>query len=236
MKIAVFGDSFCAEYETPPLSFDPPLPPSWYRTLENYGHTVTTFGASASSILYSAQLLEEHANNFDFIVWAVTNPPRLSIKIDQPPYNLHFTSIESHRDADLKDIESQLKCKAAQDYLKYLSNTHEQNLIGRALVEYFLNKYSNLMVVPCFKDPLDAEFNLYDLCCWESNHYFPYTEFHDVCREYWDMRRCHLTTDNNIILGNLIAKNLSPGLFQTSYDNFVLPAGDVSIHFLKKET
>ena len=231
MKIGVFGDSFCAGTVVDYLG------PSWVDMLENYGHNITNFGAGGSSMLFSAQLIESRAKDFDFIIWAATFPPRISIKIDEPPYHLHFSAPKfNFQDGNynLTLPESRLKAKAASDYYTYLMDFDEYCLIGRSLVNYFLNTYDNLLIIPCFHDPIGKNFNLYELCERESKQYFPDTELHIVYKDYVDLRNCHLTLNNNKILADLIANNLKHGIFQTEYSNFTTPSESKETYFQLK--
>lgn len=226
MKIAVFGDSFC---ERVPI----PNQPSWFELLEDYGHKVTSFGQGGSSVIFSAMLLDQHAANFDFMIWAVTNPTRISIAIDEEPGALHFTSADLHTSNKYKK-ETANKIHAAKEYFTHLMEFAEQDLVAASLVHYLQSKYPNLMIIPCFLDPLRAEFNLFDLCAREINHYFPNIDYPEFFQSHTDLRRCHFSLENNKILSNIIAENLKPGIFQTSYNNFVNPSADVGFYFAKK--
>jgi hypothetical protein len=79
------------------------------------------------------------------------------------------------------------------------------------------------MIVPCFPPPLSANFNLYSVCEFETRCYFPGKQIHEVFKDYRDLRAGHLTLENHKILAELINDNLTPGVFQTGYDNFVKP-------------
>lgn len=226
MKIAVFGDSYSEKVSIP-------TQPSWFELLEEHGHQVTSFGSGGSSVLYSAMLLNKHAENFDFLIWAVTNPTRISVVIDESPYTLHFTDIGIHNPHHFKK-ETADKINAADDYFKHLMEFDEQDLIATALVQFMQSKYKNLMIIPCFLDPLRTDFNLFDLCAKEIDYYFPNVDYQEFFQNYTDLRRCHFSIENNRILSNIIAENLYPGVFQTSYDNFVNPSADKEFYFSKK--
>lgn len=226
MKIGIFGDSFC---EKKPI----PNQPSWFELLKRHGHEVTSFGEGGSSVLYSACLIEKHAKDFDLLIWGVTSPTRLSITISEKPHILHFPTIDAHNAKNFKKEETVLKINAVTDYFKYLMDFEEQDLVASALINHLMAKY-NLMIVPCFLDPLKPEFNLFDLCAREIDYYFPGITHDDFFQNYIDLRRCHLSLENNKILSDIIADNLRSGIFQTSYDNFVNPGADKEFYFDKK--
>jgi hypothetical protein len=230
MKIGIFGDSYCERLPDPNK-------PSWFELLQTqFGHSVKCFGEGGSSILFSAKLIEKHYSEFDFIIWAVTNPPRISIEIDEPPYNLHFTNSSHHDPIKFRNLESKYKVKAANDYYNYLLVPDDFHLTAKSLVEYQKNNHDNLMLIPCFFDPLQTEFNLYNLCEWEAKYYFPNIlgGMPEIYKKYGDLRRCHLTMKNNFILAELVSLNLKPGIFQTDYSNFVLPEEEDFDFYWKK--
>jgi hypothetical protein len=120
------------------------------------------------------------------------------------------------------------------DYLKYVFDWPTENFVGRSIVSYIQTMFSNIMVVPCFPPPLEAKFNLYNLSEREINFYFPGKDFSDVFKNYYDTRVGHLTLNNQRILAELINSNLSPGVFQTSYNNFPDPTQPLEEIFQKR--
>jgi len=228
MRIGIFGDSYCDKN----IDFNQP---SWFELLTHHGHKVISLGEGGSSVLFSAMLLDKHANEFDFLIWAVTEPLRLSITISEPPYILHFNQGNIYNSDKFKKEETISKIDAVGKYFKHLLEFDDQDLISSALVNYMMLKHNNLMVIPCFFDPLRLDFNLFNLCSKEIDYYFPNISYEKFFQTYSDLRRCHLTIENNKILADIIAENLKPGIFQTNYDNFVMnPSADKRFYFKKK--
>lgn len=225
MDIGVFGDSFCEKTRDPGS-------PSWFELLESRGHTVTSYGAAGSSILYSARLLYDNYYRHHFLIWCVTNSPRISIPIKELPGHLHFPTPLDYPSKHFS-AETRHKIDLANDWFKYLLDLEDCNLIGRALVSHSLQQYYNLMVIPCFPAPLTTEFNLYDLCSKEAQVYFPGKDLLAIQETHRDLRRCHLSRENNQKLAEIVADNLQPGIFQTDYSNFVTPTADVTTYFRK---
>lgn len=232
MKIGIFGDSYCHDYDSMGAGNY-----SWYNVLRSYGHEVTTFGSSGSSLLWSAKKINQHYGKFDFIIWVITNPMRISIDLDESPYNIHLTTPDEKplwAVRQLKLESSKNKLQAVDMWFKYLMDIDEQLLTSKALLHLYKNTYDNLLMVPAFYDSIypyetDSDmFNLYDLCSKEAKHYGSDVDFllaHDG-------RQCHLTIENNAILASLINDNLKPGLFQTDYNNFNMhPSADKNFYF-----
>lgn len=222
MKIGIFGDSYCDSKYTPAY-------PGWWQLLQQYSHDITCFGESSSSVLFSAKKIIEYGDKFDFIIWTVTTPFRISTEINNEYY--HFTNSNEHLDIDSAYFKH---AQAARDYLHYLVNINEQVLVSKALVNYVESKFSNLMTIACFPDPLKVDFNLYNLCSWEAECYFPGKQLHELYKEISDIRTCHLSIDNNKILAKLVAENLRPGTFVTDYSNFTKPKEPLEYYFKRK--
>lgn len=208
MKIGVFGDSFC----------DKTINNGWWSLLKNYGHDVDCYGEAGSSIIFSAGLIDKNINNYDFIIWALTNSNRISVKLDNHPGYIHYSDPDRYKNFTFTGAD-QIKNDITLQYYKYILDHDEQNLIGKALVGYFL-KYSNVMIIPCFCGPIDNRFNLYELCSREIETSMKTKNVAKIYQTHLDKRPCHLTPENNQIIADLIAKNLKNGIFEADYNYF----------------
>lgn len=207
MNIGVFGDSFAARKHTN----------SWWKYLEAYGHTVTSYGEPASSLLYSAQLILQHHAQYDFCIWAVTQAGRMSVQHDNKWFHVTPT-LRSHTWG--LDYLEEIK-RAYQTYLKYLYDPAGGQLEGRAVVELVANRVPNLMLIPAFENPLSARFNLIDLSWYECSQLLNRQQYFTTMQTHNDLRHCHLTEPNNQKLAQLVAENLVPGTFRADYNQFV---------------
>lgn len=228
MKIGVFGDSYCDKAR---LNSDPPV--VWHNFLkQDYGHTIECFGEFGSSILFSAQLIEQHAVNYDLVIWCLTTPGRFSFPGPTPEErSYHVTT--SWDECHTKDIDLAKKHAVCVDYLKYVFDWKNESFVGKSIVSYIQSTFSNIMIIPCFPPPLSANFNLYGLCEREAQAFFPGKELHEIYKDYRDIRAGHLTLENHEILARLVNDSLTPGVFQTSYDNFVSPTIPLEKIFIK---
>jgi hypothetical protein len=222
MKIGVFGDSFCSKARV-----DSPEPVIWYNFLTTeYGHTVDCFGEAGSSILFSAQLIEQHASKYDIVMWCVTTPGRFSFVDNNGAYHVTSTTDQCRS----TNIDLVKKHQASVDYLKYIFEWPTESFIARAIVSHLQTKFSNIMIIPCFLSPLETKFNLYDLSQKEIDFYFPGKNCTEIFQNYFDMRVGHLTIDHHKILAKLVNNNLSPGIFQVDYKEFpdpTIPLDDI---------
>lgn len=232
MKIGVFGDSYCHDYDNIGAGNY-----SWYNVLRSYGHDVTTFGQAGSSLLWSAKQIKKHYDKFDFVIWIVTRPHRITVDLDESPGTMHFTTPPT--DYDIKRLKldsSKNKLRAVDMWFKYLMDEGDIHLTGKALLNLYANTYGNLLMVPAFHEdiyPIEMNqdtFSLYNLCVKEAEHYS--SDVSSLLAH--DNRLCHLTIENNAIFARLLNDNLKPGFFQTSYDNFNLhPSADKQFYFGK---
>ena len=109
-----------------------------------------------------------------------------------------------------------------RDYYLNLVDIEEDNLLWGSLVYRLMALYPNLMVIPCFPPPLKLPFNLWELCCHEIRPCFDNEQkWREWWRDYRDARPSHFTPENHKILAKEIQDNLTPGIFQTTYDKFV---------------
>jgi hypothetical protein len=227
MKIGVFGDSYAEKgfVNTQHSQI-------WYNFLQrDYGHTIDCFGESGSSIVFSAKLIKQYALDYDLVIWCLTTPGRFSLPHTVNNRTVHITTAQDQR--SFSDIEIQKKFLVCIDYLKYMFDWETENLIGFSLAQHLQNLYQNIMIVPCFLPPLSAEFNLYNLCQWEANFYFPEKSIPEIYKSYHDLRAGHLTQENQKILAELLNQNLKPGVFQTDYNSFVQPTQSLQKTFKK---
>jgi hypothetical protein len=221
MKIGIFGDSFADKNWQSNI---------WWRHLSSeFGHNVQCFGEGGSSILFSAQKIQQYGQQFDLVIWALTSPNRISFEHETEFY--HVNSVDQLYNGNNLHVKTQFQ--AAHDYLTYLHNWDDETLVGKSLVYYLQQTLRNILIVPCFPPPMSAKFNLYNLCEWEADFYFPNKSIPEIYREYQDLRAGHLTDENNRILAKLINNQLTPGIFQTDYNNFVTPTSRFDCCFKK---
>jgi hypothetical protein len=228
MKIGVFGDSYADRgFACAPSAI------IWYSFLQqDHGHEIDCFGEAGSSIMFSANLIQRHANNYDLAIWCLTTPGRYSLPHVIDGRTVHVTTAWDQCAVD--DIEIAKKHSVCIDYLKYIFDWEQENFIGQSIVHFMQHKFPNLLIVPCFPAPLQCDFNLYTLCEKEANYYFANQSIPEIYKHYNDRRPGHLTSDNQKVLADLINQNLQPGIFQTSYDNFVRPSQSFDQCFVAK--
>jgi hypothetical protein len=211
MKIAVFGDSFAEKKSTH----------SWWRFLQSdHGHEVSCFGESGSSLSYSTDLIQEYAQNHDWIIWCMTSVNRISFWYkDKIWHNTGTSKPEITGDQELDH-----KRHIIYHYITDCFDWHFQEMLGHSLMHYMLNRYPNLTIIPCFPTPVyymqKPQFNLWEICKLETLSVHPEIDPYQYVNTWQDHRRSHLTQINHRILANLISYNLMPGIFVAEYTKF----------------
>jgi hypothetical protein len=179
----------------------------------------------------------KHGGEYDFIIWCVTSPSRISVPVDEGPQLLPFTAPDSFDNWEFpfKKFDTLQKIAAVRSWYMWLFDMDTAILTDTALTHYVSSKFANVMILPCFSDPLGEKFNLYSVCEIEMLHYFNNKNIKSIYEKFNDIRRCHFSVENNKILAELIANNLRPGIFDTSYDNFChTPQAPLETYFRKK--
>jgi hypothetical protein len=218
MRIGVFGDSFVNKgCET------------WaHRLQSNHGHDVLVFGESGSSLLWSARAVDYQYADYDLVIWAVTNPGRLSVNdTDKWCHLCEF-------DTAIRDPAIDLKRKIYRDYRKFVFDWHDECWQWKHIMHSMMDKCGNLLLVPCFQDPLNVSKHLYGLCGLEAEIYFPGKSVVDIYKEWDDLRPGHLSPANHDILAEDLNQKLTPGIYEVDYDMFVMPTEPVNCYWRKR--
>jgi len=107
----------------------------------------------------------------------------------------------------------------------------EVDFVATNVIENLMKRHDNVMIVPCFTNPLHQDFCLYQVSQKESLHYLGHQDLGEIWCNYHDLRQGHLVPKNHEILCDLLQENLGPGIFQTDLDQFVVEDGPGNLHF-----
>ena len=213
MKIGVFGDSFANRNDTH----------AWWNYLSSeHGHHVRCFGEAGSSLSFSVDLLEVNHQDFDHVIWCATSTNRISFWHRDRAYHHTGTVGPTVTGDPILDAKRDITHR----YLTMAFEPHFHEIQGRALIDWCLVRYPNLTIIPCFAMPVyfmrAPGFNLFELCEKEVQAAFPGSDMAKIVNSKVDQRQGHLTTPNHQTLARLLASDLRTGIFQASYDDFVL--------------
>lgn len=233
MKIGVFGDSFAENFSK---NFPNRSATMWWEYLrDQFGHEVECFGERASDLLYSAKLINKHAPSYDLAIWCVTAPGRYTVK--KGPNFLHLSGSKQLQERYRKQVDQfDVLENAYKMYMAHLFDEADDVFVCNALVNYVIGLHTNIMIIPCFHDPLFSDsstekFTLSGVSKLETDYYFPNTPLYKIHSKYVDLRAGHLTDINHQNLARCINSSLSPGIFQTEYSKFTVPTVSISNSF-----
>jgi len=250
MKIAIYGDSFgnhCLE-NFPGDSRYRGL--GWPEILNNQkDYEVTNFSCSGSSLFYSYKLFLENNKNFDYNIFLVTEPNRITLPEESI---IPGTSMTPHINLSLVDSLSRFEynqtlVSAITLYYGLIHNFEAIELFHKLMVENITQVNQNTLVIPCFHTSIsytpdnlmgisDMEMSEYEM--WltlKDNKYYPWTIIEDETGlwTFNDYRKCHLNEENNKILATMIyqAINNNQQTIDLSLSQFVKSKKDPEHYF-----
>lgn len=223
MKIGVFGDSYADKTQDESLIW-------WGILKQTTDHDVTCFGESASSIMFSAKKILENYHKYDLVIWCLTQSGRQTVYWEDKPVHFSFG-------ADFNNHPSKLVREQWLLFVDYwqsdLLDWDNEKIIGKALAQYISNTCKNVMIIPGFQDPLECNFNLFELSRQEAEFYFGPNDAEHFYSKYQDLRPGHLGIGSQRTLAREIETQLTPGIFQTDYSKFSNPETPVDQMFKK---
>jgi len=227
MKIAIYGDSFGnSMIETSIESKDQDTRgKAWVELLaDNYD--VTNFCYPGSSLFYSYQLFLKNNQKFDYNIFLVTEPNRITLpdEFDILPMskhiNLSFVHAFNHRFSSKTTNDSRLDpiISAIESYYSFIHNEHAINIFHNLMIENINRINQNTIIIPCFNQSIpDAQVSLNSICAYEfkeskvmeiltDNDCRNWKIFNDENGKwtYSDYRKCHLNEENNKKLFEII--------------------------------
>ena len=226
MKIGVFGDSFAS------LKFEQNTTLTWVDFLSEK-YDVTNFALPSSNLYYSANKFMETVSSFDKIIFVATVPGRLhfpdwvtvgnrdkfiaGLEVAEWKFNnstKHLTSIE------IKAL------KAAIDYYTYIDDVKFNNFIQQLMIKKVIDSRPDAIVLPVSKSSygepdLMHSTSLLDIFNKE-NQAWGITAT-DLLNNYVDLRNCHMTAENNVVLANKVEQWLDGQPVEIILDEFVTP-------------
>ena len=174
MKIAVYGDSF-VEMMAPKQTDQP----TWISMLvQDLGAThVDWYGQGGSSTYFSYQKILDTADQYDRIIWAVTEPVRYPVRVPRIQPNPHLgwistPDIVGYADPDIRS--------ALEGWYK-MNDPDFMKTVQQLMIQEVLKLYPTTVLIPCFSQSLPravrkstgwGEWCLQDICHMFTQHYF----------------------------------------------------------------
>ena len=245
MKIGVYGDSFAAPRQNLPGETDI----SWWEWLQEQGHEVTTWGKNASSLWYSVRGFLATHTEYDSIVFLVTSPHRFILP-SRPDilfpedfryiaglYNTEFNSQLAKQRRLNPEVSRILNC--AKDYIVDIQDTEFDVYAHNLMVAEIRRIRPDAVILPCFSNSLpDLSGSIPLIYINEvENHSLGEdwnSDWEKLIRSGVDLRRCHMTQANNIMIGKKVLNCLLTGeRFCVTSDDIIQPTESIRKYFVK---
>jgi hypothetical protein len=233
MKIGIFGDSFASRDKSNPTD-------SWIDVLEKE-FEVEVHSKSSSNLFFSVTKFKEHYQKYDKNIFIVTSPGRIKlsdrvpVNNDQQRYVATVASLDwrIHLAKSHENSSNLLRAyQAVKDYYSYIQDDEFDYYIHSLMLNDIKKISNNIIMIPAFKNSYpekNINMSLYDIYIKE-NKKFNFSQFSTNLK---DTRNCHMTYENNLILGNKIMNCLKTETnLELSIDDFEFP--DNADFYIKK--
>ena len=223
MKIGVFGDSFAADNKMNPTD-------SWVDVVRSE-FEVDNYGESGSNLFFSVTKFKEHAEKYDTAIFIITAPGRIKLVDNIPVWDENKRHIGGYSTIKHTIVEAKqrgnfqtflMALQAVHGFYNYIQNDLYDNYVHNLMLEDIKKIHHNTIFIPAFNNSSSEEINacLCDIHTKENRNF----GFEYVSKHYNDIRNCHMTAENNLILGNQIIDCLKlKKEFNLSIDEFVTP-------------
>lgn len=211
MKVGIYGDSFAVKGENKDFY-------SWVNFLEDYYTTVDCYGIPGSPLFKSVDLFNRGHQDYDKIVFVVTNPFRYELIGKNGVFYINNpTSIDVYLEEVKPFTEDYWMLKNCKRYLGY-PNDGLGDIYQYAhyrMVDHIRDLRSDALIIPAFQNSFvdGVNVSLEKIQAKEIKNF-------NLENKYQDHRVCHLSTKNNKVLAEHVHENLKGNLFPLSLDNF----------------
>lgn len=230
MKIGIFGDSFADDHNLWPNPYNG-VGPSWIDYLRSKGHQVDNYAGGGSSLFYAYEKFLTTYQNYDKIVFAITNYNRYYVYVDEVNANwFNIGQVEqilnSCTDKNKRNILESIRL-----YYAYIQDEEFQKFCHQLLIKDIKKTHDNCLLIPCFEDSLiDRLMPLINISRHEAN-YWGLEEILPREEDVYDARKCHMCEENNLVLGKSVEKWINTGIYELDERDFCNPTKNFEHYF-----
>lgn len=215
-NIAIFGDSFADRTLHPKYMYPGREDESWIKVLEDAGHYVRTFGMGGTSTWFSYENFTHHYKFYDTIIFCYSHHGRIHTMPDGLQGFSSIQSLESLGDMERVKNLPEDKQEELYDIIKGMNYT--KNFLFNIFVVVKIFEEVNMMcqkhniklvnILPFENNKTKSRFNFKI-----SHGDVLYNLVPVVMKEldsgiHTDCRFCHLSLENNQVLGNIVLDSL----------------------------
>ena len=246
MNIAIFGDSF-ADDQADHLVQDEI---SWIDVLRQAGHDVTLYSKVATSLYYSWKKYSEFKKteeyeSTDLVIFVGTIEGREEVVYKDQSWDVtslgHVELIMSYDDRVKENPIIYKLFDALKLYWQYFKDRDKDLLLHECLLDK-IKREPKLLLIDIRGGPQRENTSLIQLSLHELSLLVPsidtWEDESNFFQQYNDRRKCHLTTNNNVMVGKKIlhAINTMDYNIVFSLEDVLVPEHDYTRYFLKHDT
>lgn len=243
MKIGVHGDSFAAAKQHNQHE------KSWFEYIGEQGHDVTTFGKNAGSLFHSMKQFLKTQHIFDLNIFVITSPHRFIIPqhFDELPDKWRYVAGLYNTETMINDAKHEKAptevidiLTAAQQYIVHIQDIEYDKYIHNLMTAEISRIRPDTMLIPCFTSSMDDLGGNIPLLTIneEENKSLGKNwnrEWERLIRSQVDLRRCHMTQENNIMLAKKILNSIETGNKLTlRVEDVVIPKESIIKYFIPR--
>lgn len=203
IKIGVFGDSFGYEgsiFNEPINKSNISIGYSWVTLLRN-NFEIDNFSQPGSDLYFSYYNFINNYKKYNKNIFLITNHNRFSFKFNSN--FIHAHSIDTAKFHYINNTGRKREAlKASLDYFLYLQDDEKDILLKNLFINDIKNKKSNTIFINCFG------YNSLNEIMQIENQAWNLPTKYTLNKKFIDIRKSHLTKENNEILYQKVLKSL----------------------------
>jgi hypothetical protein len=228
MKIGIFGDSFadCSWY--PWAETDTNIGPGWPELLAT-NYNLVNYAHGGSSLFYSYQLFLKHHSQFDKVIFVTTACERFYTNLVETKTIFHVvpgTDFKKRSQVE-KDRGHHINAKiveAAGDYVLYVLDSKKERLFSDLMIDNITCIRPDTIIIPALHAKESSTVTVGEISKLE-NTFYNMTDQLFKLHNLTDLRKCHLTDENNTMVYEKI-KDILTGKsnhFNLTNEDFRIP-------------
>ena len=205
MKIAICGDSYCADIRKDPYPTYP------YLVAKEFNAEILCGGIAGHSLFHSYELLMEHIDNLDYIIFCVTDCARLPNRdrkgawvnmLDEDMIDRYTEEFEKKFIRAVRHYYSELMCIEFHELAQKLMLREIDELVNVFNKKcIFFKCFNSSFCDYTFENAVWGNSTLFDISVAEEK-YMTKEEFHQIQSSDWRLN--HLNEKDNINMANFI--------------------------------
>jgi len=247
MKIAIFGDSYAHNFELKEFEKCNSAV-SWVDILSEK-YDITNFAISGSGVFFSFREFKKHHSYYDKIIFLVTQSGRLLLHermklelntMSKLPMNVlqqHINNIDT-AEFMLSEVErtngslmDKKRLSAIKDYFLLVMNPEEQSVYSYLMEKEVQSIRPDALIQTVTGSPGK---DLWSIANMEIEHWGETQETINQMNLF-EIRKNHLTKENNVILANKMEQWILHGTpLDLSLQDFVKPTEPLKNYFIKR--